>query len=67
MVLTDCESKWDPRTITALYRREDWKNICPCQKSNPNSQAVKVKHILQYKLKGKRFCEAINYKMGYET
>jgi hypothetical protein len=57
----------DPQIVRALYREEDKKNIYPCQKSNSNSQAVKVKHILQYKQKGKRFCEAINYKMGYET
>jgi hypothetical protein len=66
-VLTDYESEWDPGIVWALYRGEDKNNISPCQKSNPNSQAVKVKHILQYKPKGKRFCEAIHYKMGYET
>jgi hypothetical protein len=65
VVLTDYESEWDPRIVGALYRREDEKNICPCQKTKPNAQDVKVKHILQYEQK--RFCEEINYKMGYET
>jgi hypothetical protein len=46
VVLTEWEPEWDPQLDWTLHRGEKYYH---CQKSNPNSTAVKIKQILMHK------------------